>query len=57
MANTALTGSQGLNTQTNAVQHPNVFPSFMRGLCAFLDGPLQNLNDDIEAGVRPSATS
>jgi len=48
MAHVVLYSSQGLNTQTAAVQGPNVFPSFIRELRAFLDGPLQNLNDNIE---------
>src|SRR5690348_16862826 len=51
MANAALSGSQGLNTATEAVRQPNVFPSFMRALGAFLRGPLQSLNDRIEAGT------
>jgi len=50
MANVVLSSSQGLNTPIEAVQQPNPFPSFMRKLCAFLDGPMQNLNDAIEAG-------
>lgn len=50
MANAAFSGSLGLNTPTEAVQHPKSFPLFMRRLGAFLDGPLQWLNDAIEAG-------
>jgi hypothetical protein len=50
MANSALVSSQGLNTQPECVQGPNVFPVFVRELRTFLDGPLQQLNDGIEAG-------
>jgi hypothetical protein len=50
MANAALSSSQGLNTQPESVQGPNAFPVFIRELRTFLDGPLQKLNDGIEAG-------